>query len=369
MKQGFEKCKDITGQKFNMLTAIEPISKNKCGQTMWKCICDCGNESIVVISSLKNGSTKSCGCLLKLASERQRYDLTGQKFGRLTVVSYYGHKENIKSHNNFWVCKCDCGNESVVETVSLTSGGTKSCGCLLKNDLTGRIFGRLTVICKDEYWTKKYKCTTYKCQCQCGNVKYIRHTSLISGNIRSCGCIAKDIEDLVGQKFGELTVIKYIGKKEFSNCGAKVNLWECQCSCGNIIEINQGALKTGFNPSCGCQSYSRGEKIIEECLKNNNIKYEKQKRFEDCRYKNPLPFDFYIPANNCCIEYQGEQHYFPVDFGGKGLELAEEQFQINQERDKIKRTYCQNNNIKLIEVSYLEKNNIENLLTKIQGVG
>ena len=53
MKQGFEKSEDITGQQFNMLTATEPVSKNKCGQTMWLCRCDCGNETVVVISSLK----------------------------------------------------------------------------------------------------------------------------------------------------------------------------------------------------------------------------------------------------------------------------------------------------------------------------
>lgn len=287
MKQGFEKSKDILGQKFNMLTAIEPVSKNKCGQTMWRCICDCGKETIVSISSLKTEHIKSCGCLLKKSSEKQRYNLTGEKFGKLTVMSYYGHRKEIKSHNNFWVCKCECGNETVVETVSLISGGTKSCGCLARNNLTGRVFERLTVLEKDDYWSKKYNCTTYKCQCNCGNIKYIRGTSLVSGNVRSCGCIAKEIEDLIGQKFGELTVIKYIGKREYPNCGAKVNVWGCLCSCGNFIELNQGELKNGFNPSCGCQSCSSGEKMIEEHLKNNNIKYEKQKRFTDCRYKIP----------------------------------------------------------------------------------
>lgn len=366
MKQGFEKSEDISGQKFNMLTAIEPVSKNKCGQTMWKCTCDCGKETIISISSLKTGHIKSCGCLLKKSSERQRYNLTGQKFGKLTVMSYYGRRKEIKSHNNFWVCKCECGNETIVETVSLLSGGTKSCGCLTRNDLTSKIFERLIVLGKDDYWSKKYNCTTYKCQCQCGNIKYVRGTSLVSGSVRSCGCIAKEVEDLVGQKFGELTVLEYVGKKEYSNCGAKINIWKCLCSCGNIIAINQGELKTGFNPSCGCQSCSIGEKIIEEYLKNNNIKYDKQKRFADCRYKNPLPFDFYLPKGKICIEYQGQQHYEPVDFAGKGKEWAKKQLQLNQIRDEIKRTYCKNNGIKLVEISYLEKDNLENLMLKLK---
>jgi hypothetical protein len=75
-----------------------------------------------------------------------------------------------------------------------------------------------------------------------------------------------------------------------------------------------------------------------------------------------LQFDSFIPDYNLCIEYQGEHHYFPVDFAGNGKEWAEEQFKENQIKDQIKRDYCNKNNIKLLEIPYWEFDNIENIL-------
>ena len=82
-------------------------------------------------------------------------------------------------------------------------------------------------------------------------------------------------------------------------------------------------------------------------LQTNNIIYESQKRFIDCIDKRPLSFDFYVPQYNTCIEYQGVQHYKPVErFGG------EEQFMIQQKHDMIKKEYCVKNDINLIEIPY-----------------
>lgn len=107
---------------------------------------------------------------------------------------------------------------------------------------------------------------------------------------------------------------------------------------------------------CGCPKCktSKGEKAIEEWIKKQNILYEVQKRFHDCRDKNPLPFDFYLPDHNICIEYQGGQHYFEVEyFGGK------EKFEIQKKHDKIKKEYCEQNNIKLFEIPYFSNLNEE----------
>ncbi len=96
-----------------------------------------------------------------------------------------------------------------------------------------------------------------------------------------------------------------------------------------------------------CEHYYTGEKFVENYLIENSIKYIPQKRFDDCRYINTLSFDFYLPDKNICIEYQGQQHYIPIEhFGG------EEKFEIQQKRDNIKRNYCKDNHIKLIEISY-----------------
>jgi hypothetical protein len=111
-----------------------------------------------------------------------------------------------------------------------------------------------------------------------------------------------------------------------------------------------------------CGGYS-GEKSISKWLKEHDIKYIQQYRFSNCRDDKPLPFDFYIPKYNLCIEYDGRQHFIPVDFAGKGDEWAKEQLTITQYHDAIKNAYCQTNNISLLRISYLQ--NIEEELEKI----
>ena len=104
-------------------------------------------------------------------------------------------------------------------------------------------------------------------------------------------------------------------------------------------------------PKC---SESQGEKQITLWLQRNLIINISQKRFEDCRDVYTLPFDFYIPDLNVCIEYQGEQHYRPVNFGGISDEEAYNNFLKTQHHDKIKRKYCMNNDIILICIPYWE---------------
>lgn len=101
----------------------------------------------------------------------------------------------------------------------------------------------------------------------------------------------------------------------------------------------------------GCQkcSESHGEKLIRKFLTENNLLFIYQHRFKDCRDKNPLPFDFYLPELNTCIEFDGVQHYEPVDrFGGESELLNV------QRKDNIKTHYCLDNGIKLIRIRYDE---------------
>lgn len=104
-------------------------------------------------------------------------------------------------------------------------------------------------------------------------------------------------------------------------------------------------------PKC---SESKGEKQITLWLEQNKMINIPQKRFADCCDVKPLPFDFYIPGLNVCIEYQGEQHYRPVNFGGINDEEAYNNFITTQYHDEIKRNYCMKNNIKLICIPYWE---------------
>lgn len=122
---------DITGQKFNQLTVLGR-GENKGKKVMWKCLCDCGNETLVYGTYLRNGHTKSCGCKrAEVAQELGKnniLDLTGQKFGFLTVVKDSGERIGCGNHV-LWECQCECGNITKVTGTNLKDGHVKSCGC------------------------------------------------------------------------------------------------------------------------------------------------------------------------------------------------------------------------------------------------
>lgn len=105
-----------------------------------------------------------------------------------------------------------------------------------------------------------------------------------------------------------------------------------------------------------CQE-SKGERVIRQLLRDYKVQYISQYKFLDCKDQRPLPFDFYLPEYNTCIEYDGEQHFFPVDFSGKDAGCAEQQFKITQYHDKIKNQYCADNGITLLRIPYFK--NIE----------
>lgn len=116
------------------------------------------------------------------------------------------------------------------------------------------------------------------------------------------------------------------------------------------------ATPNGILSGTGCPkcNESKGEKAIANWLNKNNILYELQKRFNDCRSKKPLPFDFYLPDYNVCIEYNGKQHYEPIEYFG-----GQERFETQILRDNIKEEYCKKNNILLFKIPYFKDINEE----------
>lgn len=135
-------------------------------------------------------------------------------------------------------------------------------------------------------------------------------------------------------------------------------------NCGfewNPYPIN--LLKRGGCPICE-NILSLGEQKIISVLDKHNIEYYSQFRFDDCRNKYPLPFDFYIPNKNSCIEFQGKQHYEPSQFGGITIEEANDNLKGVKKRDLIKSNYCKNNSINLIVIPYWYFNNIEEILDR-----
>ena len=287
---------NLIGQKFNNLLVLEYM-----GESKWKCLCDCGKETVTKTSSLKSGKTKSCGCLrgkntkgnTRKASPKQ--DLTGHRYGSLLV------KEYIKGGQ--WKCLCDCGKETIVGTRNLNNGHTCSCGCLRKTKNS------------QDYTT-----------------------------------------DMTNYEDETIKVLQRMGS---DNQGAA--LWECQCKvCGNIFITRGSQIRNKDVRSCGCVN-SFNERRITALLLDNNIDFKTQYTFPDLRSSKGklLRFDFAIFKNNKLshlIEYNGIQHYIQPS-GPWG-----ENFKESQARDEMKIKYCKEHNIPLIIIKYDEDYDINTLL-------
>ena len=118
--------KDITGTRYGKLVAVSSTGEIKGRSVVWKCLCDCGNEKEVSVSSLSGGGVNSCGCLQHQGSP---LDLVNKVFGRLTVTKSIGKN---KAGQYIWECQCSCGNIHETTGTSLVQGYTKSCGCYAK---------------------------------------------------------------------------------------------------------------------------------------------------------------------------------------------------------------------------------------------
>lgn len=291
-------------------------------------------------------------------------DLTGQTFGRLTVLKLDEEKTQEKS-KAYWICQCSCGKIKSISRASLNQG-TQSCGCLRAEkmrekktkDLVGQNFGELTCISFSQYKNNR---SYWLCKCSCGSIKEYLGNSLQQGRIFSCGCKTNllkakaHFKNEIGQRYGELTVIG----EEIDPKDNKIKN-KCLCSCGNTILVPGTYLRSGNTKSCGCKKgwFSFEVQNILKWLQENNIVFRTEQTFPDLQgEKHTLRFDIAIYDNSNeqllgCIEYNGKQHYESIDFFG-----GEEYFNILQDYDNRKKDYCKEHNIPLLILNY--KNNHE----------
>lgn len=203
-------------------------------------------------------------------------------------------------------------------------------------------------------WKLRIRCKT------CGHEWGARLARILRGD-RCARCSGMERKS-TAQFRDELSLISptidIIG--EYASRHSKV---ACRCiKCEWEWSATPGNLLGGWGcPHC---RLSRGEKKISNFLDSKYIKYEQQHSFHDCRYVHVLLFDFYLPDYNTAIEYDGEQHYRPVKFGGKNDEKSDERFELTKIKDGIKTRYCEDKGIKLIRIPYTEFDNIEDILSK-----
>ena len=201
----------------------------------------------------------------------------------------------------------------------------------------------------------------------CGKIFEAQIQHIRNGGVKSCGCQRlyglaspnypedkRNVLDLTGQHFGYWTVLYPVGQKEeYSN---RSMYWHCRCRCGAEKDVSSQSLCSGTSLSCGC-FHSYGEQKIRQGLNDLKINYVTEKIFKDCfnpKTQQYLRFDFYLPNYNCCIEYDGEQHFREYSSSW----FYKDSLQERQEKDSIKNNWCQKHNISLIRIPYQERDNI-----------
>lgn len=240
----------IVGKRFGRLV-VDAVEKSG---PRWRalCTCDCGGKSSPIVTRLVCGHTKSCGgCPV-------RNDLVGQRFGKLTVLSLCAGKPTA------WVCQCDCGSppKPVLATgLTRRNKSTKSCGCdqygptkQSSQIAVGSVFGDLEVIRLGE--KNKQGVYRWDCRCKCGRVISERGWTLLRGKRDSCGKCRFD--DVVGRKFGMLTVRELLG------IGTDGKRWcLCDCDCGTISKrVRLHLVMRESTKSCGCKSAAKRDIVF-----------------------------------------------------------------------------------------------------------
>lgn len=192
----------MVGNRFGKLLVIRLVSNNP---VRWECRCDCGNTTLVATTKLTAGHTRSCGCLVsEVNSNLHRIDLTGLRFGSLTVLHMAGMRQK-KNGRNFqtWLCECDCGKTLVATTDVLQQGGRTTCREIStgltcgENVSVGRRFGRLIVVARSEHRARDNE-RQWDCLCDCGRTAHVRGYCLSSGMTQSCGCQIRTYVDGIG---------------------------------------------------------------------------------------------------------------------------------------------------------------------------
>jgi hypothetical protein len=236
---------------------------------------------------------------------RKRVNLKRKRFGKLKVIRPARRVWSGRQYKPYWWVRCDCGTLKRICQYNLMFNYTRSCGCacaqaVKRIDLTGKKFGRWTVLRQDKKVTR-HKKTRWVCRCECGTKKSVESTVLRRGTSTNCGCVRLG-QDLTGQKFGHWTVQR-LGKKS----GWRMNGWVCRCQCGAEKIVRTQDLTEGKSKSCGCAHRSPVDKLTR------NSYYSMLQR---CHYPGNTSYDRYGGRGIwVCLRWQESILNFLEDMG------------------------------------------------------
>ena len=192
----------------------------------------------------------------------------------------------------------------------------------------------------------------------CGfEYEQMTYSHLLGYGCPKCAGNAKHDKNSIQEKSDKVHNKEYLILSDVKNTKSLIKIRHIECGKEYTQKVDYH-ISGRMCPYC---SLSKGEKMIEKILNSFNIKYERQKTFDGCKYKNKLRFDFYIPDLKSCIEYDGIQHFESIRyFGGKRA------LNLQKTKDQIKNEYCYKNNIKLIRFKFDDNENyITDILSKL----
>ena len=277
--------------------------------------------------------------------KKEVYDLVGDEYTFLE--SYVKSSVKIKVKHN------KCGNTYEVKPNDFLNG--KRCpycfGNIKKTDT--KFKKEVHDLVGDEYtFLDPYVNSKVKLKVKhntCGNVYEVTPSHFLSGSRCPFCCIhtGKTNIQFQQQVYG-LVGNEYIFLDSYVNSDTKIRVKHNEC--GNVYSVRPTDFFS-HHTRCPYCNMPKTEKIIAKVLDTLNINYNIQKTFEDLKDTTYLSYDFYVPSQAILIEYQGLQHYQPVDLYG-----GESHFELQQKHDKMKADYAKYHNYNLIAVPYTEDN-------------
>lgn len=234
-------------------------------------------------------------------------DLTGQKYGKLTVVERVGSRKGSVT----WRCTCECGGEAIVASNCLRTGSTKTCGCSKRFIEVGETYGRLTVLERLNERTNS-KRIMYLCKCSCGNTVKRTVTNILGTKVPSCGCVQNEVKiEMVGKRFGRWTVIERASKE------VKGVYWLCRCDCGTERVVNGRMLRTGGSVSCGCYAREASSQRMKDLTPEEKKKFA---RYTHHQSDSRLYRIWWGMRERCYKSNKAEYKHY----GGRGITICDE---------------------------------------------
>ena len=329
--------------------------------------CKCGNKFERTWNDVYSKGRNHCGCIIN--KKRWTIDkisnIAAQNNVKLISTEY---EDYHKQHLEF---QCQCGNifkQSLSQFLN-----TKMFKC---HECNGTRIWTIESIAKEvklrgaTLISKKYtnsEAPMYM-RCSCGNTFSHALSYFMTKDKLQCdictGIIQWDI-DKCHQYIKENTTATMLSTKY----SGVISRYDFICECGEHFTRSWKLIVDNDSYFCDICSngISVGERKIRKILKDNNVQYIREHTFDGMRssFGGMLRFDFYLPESNIAIEFDGEQHYHPVQFGGISKSKALEEHNKTKERDISKNQYCKDNNIKLYRIPYYEIDNIESILNNI----